>query len=102
MMLPPIKFIATTAGAVLEAEARDIDAIRFERQFDKPAPAAMMEGRLEYMSYLAYLAVKRVHKLDVEFDDWVEALDDLDVEMPGEELANPLPDTTPSTGSPPS
>lgn len=58
------------------------DLVAFEKKFDKPARAIQEEGRLEYMAYLVYRALRKAGAVtkDVEFDeDFIDRIEDVDV-----------------------
>jgi hypothetical protein len=71
------------------------DGVEFERKYDKPY-GALAEGRIEYMYYLAWVAITRIKKTDLPFDDWLDTVADL-VDGVAEEIV-PLERSQP-TGS---
>lgn len=62
------------------------DLIAFERQYDKPT-SAVAGGRIEYLWWVAWHAMKRLTLTSLDFDAWVltvgEITDDVDA---GKEL----------------
>jgi len=50
------------------------DLIAFERTYDKPT-SAISSGRIEYLWWAAWHAVKRTKATGLDFDDWVNIVD---------------------------
>lgn len=61
------------------------DLIAFERQYDKPTSAVGTTGRLEYVYFCAWHALKRLGLASVDFDEWLttieSVIDDTDAEV---------------------
>lgn len=75
--------------------ATAVDAIAFEREYDKPI-AALNTGRMEYMWYIGWHALKRTKKTDLPFDVWLDTV----VELKDEEVDDIVPlERSQSTGS---
>lgn len=52
------------------------DLIAFERTYDKPT-AAVAEGRLEYLWWVAWHAANRTKLTDLAFEQWIETIDEI-------------------------
>jgi hypothetical protein len=74
-MLGALK-ISYTDGTDVKVTAKGVDAITFERKYDKAVSAAFGDSmRLEYLWYIAYAAFVRETKNDIEFDAWAESVE---------------------------
>ena len=58
------------------------DYVAFENEFDKPI-SVLETGRLTYLYWLAWHGLKRFHRTDKGFDEWVQTV--AGVEVPGDE-----------------
>jgi len=74
--------VTYTDGNTVEGESRPVDAIRFERQFNKPVSEAFGDNgmRLEYLWYFGFEVVKREQPNDPgTFDQWIEQVQSVEV-----------------------
>lgn len=97
-MIPTTKLTVTYSdGRTEEVVVRPRTQIAFERHYNIAIAAAFDPEsstgmRLEHMYFMAYHASKSA----VEFDDWVDTVDGIDVEVEG--TVDPTP-PVPSAGS---
>lgn len=68
----------TYDGSEYELDATPGDLVRFERQYGIPATQLESETRIEYVMYLAWLALKRVRPDVVDFDDFLDRVTDVE------------------------
>lgn len=73
------------------------DLIAFEREYDKPM-SVLGTGRLEYLFFVAWRALKRTGQTTLDFDAWCDTIGAIsDDETAAEEIV-PL-ESSPPTGS---
>jgi len=75
MIRIPLK-VEYADGSTDNLVANAKDSVEFERHFNKPT-AAIAEGRVEYMCFLAWTSLTRTKKTDLPFDDWLDTVADL-------------------------
>ena len=66
----------TTATAVASAP----DFVAFETRFDKSVQSFASDVRLEHMLFIAWNASKRKGETKLEFDEWLETVENIEVE----------------------
>ena len=74
-------------GSGVDVDATAPDLIAFERNFDKPFSAFGESVRLEYLLWLAWYAIKRRNKTELDFDPWSETVDSIVIG----DTADPVP-----------
>lgn len=74
-------------GSGVDVDATAPDLIAFERNFDKPFSAFVESVRLEYLLWLAWYAIKRRNKTELDFDPWSETVDSIVIG----DTADPVP-----------
>lgn len=52
------------------------DLVAFERQYDKPM-SAVSTGRIEYLFWVTWHATKRKNLTDLDFDAWLETIENV-------------------------
>ena len=88
--------VAYADGSGVDVDTSMPDFIAFERKFDKPVQAFAQDVRIEYMCFLAWNNLRRKKKTELEFDDWVDTIDQITV---GEEEEIVPLETSQLTGS---
>lgn len=85
MMQIPMK-VTLADGSEAAVTAKASDLIAFERHFDKPMIVFSSPGdsRVEYVMWLAWHTTKRAKATDLEFDAWVDTVDEIKVGDSGE------------------
>lgn len=73
------------------------DLVAFERQFDK-SMSAVSTGRIEYLFWVTWHALKRKSLTDTEFDAWLELIDSV-VDDPNAEVEIAPLESNQHTGS---
>lgn len=73
-------------GSEAEVTAKASDLIAFERHFDKPMTVFGNPGnsRIEHIMWLAWHTLKRGNSTTLEFDPWVDTVDEIKVGDSGE------------------
>lgn len=90
--------ITHTDGTVTDAPGRKSDVVRFERHFRLPVSRLFDDGGMftEHLWYFGYLAESRVIAEQVEFDDWMDTVDQVEI-VTVEDTAPPShPSSSPS------
>lgn len=63
----------------VDVEASMPDFIAFERKYDKPVQAFASDVRIEYMCFLAWNNLQRRKKTGLEFDEWLDTVEEIKV-----------------------
>jgi hypothetical protein len=92
MLFPPIT-VTYTNGEKKTYDVKPIDSVIFERKYGSMAIFAN-DPHIEHLYYLAYLCDKRVKQSGVEFETWLETIENAEA---GE--LNPTP-AAPEAASP--
>ncbi len=72
--------VAYADGSGVDVDTSMPDFIAFERKYDKPVQAfAGADIRIEYMCFLAWNNLKRRKKTEIDFDDWIEQVEEIKV-----------------------
>ena len=74
-------------GTTVEGDSKPVDAIRFERHFDKPVSAAFGENgmRLEHLWFFGFEVAKRSQDHDPgTFDQWIDGVTSVEIVTPTE------------------
>lgn len=69
-------------GTKVDALASATDFIAFETKYDKSIQSFATDARITYMFFLAWNALKRTKKTDLDFEDWVDTVQNLEVADP--------------------
>lgn len=92
-----INFQITYAdGTAAEATASVADQVAFEQATDRSIARLADDFRLTDACWLAWHALKRTGKTSLEFDQWLDTVDNVEI---GEGRIVPLEGTTTPTGS---
>ena len=69
-------------GGTVSGESRPSDLIAFERRYQVPGwfLGDQDNARIEYLWFMAWRAVTRNDSAKVEFDEWIEMVDSVEVE----------------------
>jgi hypothetical protein len=62
-------------GTTLEVTAGAADIVKFEEKFDISVAKLEKEMKMTHLFFLAYTALKRQKKTDLEFDAWLETIE---------------------------
>lgn len=73
------------------------DCIAFERHFDRPA-TDITSGRLEYLWWTTWSALKRQNMTDLEFDSWSAVAGDVTDDSSADGDLAPLASSQPTGG----
>lgn len=87
-MIPNVKLTVKHAdGTTSIADVRPRSQIAFERKFDMSITAAFASGRHEYLYFMAWHASRSADG----FDDWMETVHGIDVEVEAADPTRPVP-----------
>lgn len=79
----PINLHITFAdGSSVDVSAGAPDFVAFEAKFDTSVQSFANDPRVTYMFFLAWNALKRTNRTGLEFDAWVETVENLEVADP--------------------
>ena len=73
-----MKLAITIDGAVHEVSVRPSDLVSFERTYNLDWNEARQSPKMEYTFFLAWHAAKREALTDLDFEAFLDAIDDLD------------------------
>jgi hypothetical protein len=75
--------VKTKGHAARRVKVGPADLIKFERQFGVGVTQFNAESlRYEWLAFLAWTALRREDETNLEFDPWIDTLEDLSPEAP--------------------
>lgn len=88
--------VTYTDGSAVEIVTSAADSVRFEEKFDRSIVALSNNARYTDMVFLAWAALKRSKLTDLDWDTWLDTVDEVTVGS-GDTDVVPL-ETSPPTG----
>jgi len=70
-----MKLLITIDGVAQEVTPKLGDLVRFERQYDVAASSLDDNTRIEYVFYIAWLAMSRTGDYDGDFESFLDVVD---------------------------
>ena len=94
--LAGLEMTVAVNGETHEAKFKPGDLIRFERYFNRPLSALAETDeagntsvKMEELAYLAFAALTRADTFDGDFDDFIDQLDDIELDGDGGDPPTP-------------
>lgn len=81
-MNPITLHITYLDGSTADASASAPDFVAFERKFELSVQTFSKDVRLEYLLFLAWNALNRRKETKLDFDEWIETVDNVGVDDP--------------------
>lgn len=71
--------VTYTDGSVVDFVTSAADSVRFEEKYDRSIVALSNNARYTDMVFLAWAALRRLKRTDLDWDQWLDTVDEVTV-----------------------